>query len=136
MWIEKRASPAPFFHRPASSQCSSISPHRIAPRKCLDWLNTFYFALKGLKDYGHTNTSESLRTTLLGWVSTNDDSIYEYYEPKTGQGLAAKSFGWSPTITISFILDWDNDNLTWLFQGIPSYQAGPVKASRASFLHF
>ncbi|GLH71701.1 hypothetical protein GETHLI_02030 [Geothrix limicola] len=80
------------------------------------WLNTSYFALKGLKDYGHTGVSEQMRRTLLGWVSKNADSIYEYYEPKTGQGLAAKSFGWSAAFTISFILDWDNDNLTWLFQ--------------------
>lgn len=93
------------------------------------WLNTSYFALKGLKDYGHTETSESMRKTLLGWVSKNGDSIYEYYEPKTGQGLAAKSFGWSAAFTISFILDWDNDNLTWLFQDLHAHPAVPRKAS-------
>ncbi|MDD5140850.1 MAG: trehalase family glycosidase [Verrucomicrobiales bacterium] len=79
------------------------------------WLNTSYFAIKGLKDYGHAKLAETMRSTLLGWIDRDPASIREYYNPKTGDGLGAGKFGWSAVFTISFILDWKNDNLTWLF---------------------
>jgi glycogen debranching enzyme len=82
------------------------------------WLNTSFFALKGLKDYGCVQLANTMRSTLLDWVGRDKRSIYEYYEPKTGAGLAATGFGWSAAFVISFITDWDNDNLTWLFQPI------------------
>jgi putative isomerase len=76
------------------------------------WLNTSFFALKGLKDYGHAKLAGEMRTTLLGWVAKDTSSIREYYQPRTGEGLAAKGFGWSAAFTIAFLLDWENDNLT------------------------
>jgi hypothetical protein len=41
--------------------------------------------------------------------------IEQGYEPRTGKGQGAQSYGWSAAFAISFILDWDNDHLTWLF---------------------
>ncbi len=79
------------------------------------WLNTSFFALKGLREYGHTGLAEQMRSTLLGWVANDPTSLYEYYEPKTGQGLAARGFGWTAAFLFSFLLDWDNDHLTWMF---------------------
>lgn len=79
------------------------------------WLNTSFFALKGLQQYGHTGPAAAMRETLLGWVA-RDPSLREYYDSKSGAGAGAKAFGWSAAFTIAFVLDWDNDNLTWLFR--------------------
>ncbi len=78
------------------------------------WLNTSYFALKGLQQYGYTDTAEAMRSRLLGWVARNP-SIREYYDSRNGTGAGAQNFGWSAAFTIAFILDWNNNNLTWLF---------------------
>jgi neutral trehalase len=93
------------------------------------WLNTSYFAIKGLQDYGCADLAGQMRTTLLGWVAKDTASIREYYQPKTGQGLAAKAFGWSAAFTISFILDWDNDNLTRCFPKAPALAAEAIAAA-------
>lgn len=79
------------------------------------WLNTSFFALKGLREYGYTSLADTMRQTILGWVARGD-TIREYYDSKNGDGAGAKGFGWSATFTIAFITDWDNDHLTWLFQ--------------------
>lgn len=83
------------------------------------WLNTSFFAIKGLKDYGFTDLASKMRSTLLGWVEKNKDTIYEYYDSKNGEGAGAKAYGWSSTFILSFVFDWDNDHLTWLFSRVP-----------------
>jgi putative isomerase len=80
------------------------------------WLNTSYFALKGLRGYGYGALADDMRATLLGWVANDPDFLYEYYEPKTGEGLAARGFGWSAAFVIAFLLDWENDRLDWMFR--------------------
>lgn len=82
------------------------------------WLNTTYFAAKGLRDYGQTKLAEDLRSTLLGWVRKDPSTIWEYYDSTDGAGGGAKTFGWSAAFAIAFVEDWDNDNLTWLFPKI------------------
>jgi glycogen debranching enzyme len=79
------------------------------------WLNTSYFALKGLKEYGYSEPAETMRSELLKDIARDPSTIREYYDSKNGDGAGAKGFGWSAAFTIAFILDWDNDNLTWLF---------------------
>jgi len=80
------------------------------------WVNTSYFALQGLREYGYSELAEKMRTNLLGWISADRSSIREYYDSKTGKGGGAEGFGWSAAFTTAFILDWNNDNLMWLFQ--------------------
>lgn len=80
------------------------------------WLNTAYFALKGLKEYGYTNLAQRMRSQILDWVARDSSSIREYYDSRDGEGEGAKGFGWSAAFTIAFITDWNNDNLTWLFK--------------------
>lgn len=70
------------------------------------WLNTAYFALKGLRFYGH-NVASDCRDTILNWCAANEDHIYEYYDSRTGQGLGAQQFSWSAVFIIEFILNWD-----------------------------
>ena len=80
------------------------------------WMNTSYFALKGLHEYGFTKLAATMGSRVLGWIARDPSTIREYYDSKTGDGAGAKGFGWSSAFTIAFILDWDNDNLTWIFQ--------------------
>ena len=70
------------------------------------WLNTAYFALKGLKDYGFTELAEDLREHILNAVYNEKRGIYEYYDSKSGEGLGAFNFGWSSAFIIEFILDF------------------------------
>ncbi len=90
------------------------------------WLNTSYFALKGLQEYGYSDLAQTMRSQLLDWVTRNP-SIREYYDSRSGEGAGAKGFGWSAAFTISLILDWDNDHLTWLFDGNPARWLGGSK---------
>jgi putative isomerase len=87
------------------------------------WLNTSYFALKGLLDYGDTRLATSMRSKLLGWMAGDPSTIWEYYDSKDGKGNGAKGFGWSSAFLIAFVLDWNNDNLTWLFPQAPKMPA-------------
>ena len=71
------------------------------------WLNVSYMALKGLKRYGFKDTAEAGRQTLLGWCDQNQDTIWEYYDSRSGQGLGARQYGWSGAWLIEFVLNWD-----------------------------
>jgi putative isomerase len=68
------------------------------------WLNTSYFTIRGLSDYGYKDLAKELAQNLLDWCTINADSIYEYYNPITGKGLGAKNFGWSCTFIIELVL--------------------------------
>ena len=70
------------------------------------WLNTAYFALKGLKHYGFTDVAEHGRQTLLQWCADNGDHLYEYYDSRTGKGLGAPQFGWTAAFVLEFIHHW------------------------------
>jgi putative isomerase len=54
------------------------------------WLNTSYFSLKGLQEYGHDQLAEKMRSTLLTWMSRNPSDLFEHYDSKTGEGEGAK----------------------------------------------
>lgn len=70
------------------------------------WINTAYFALKGLKDYGFTELADRMRQTILDWCAEEKEYIFEYYDSRTGKGLGAKNFGWSAAFIIEFILNF------------------------------
>jgi putative isomerase len=69
------------------------------------WLNTAYFALKGLQRYGFTETADAMRDTILGWC-WREEHLREYYDAKTGEGLAAVDFGWTAAFVVELVLDW------------------------------
>jgi neutral trehalase len=69
------------------------------------WLNSAYFAIKGLKRYGHDEVADHIRETILGWCA-REGELREYYDAKTGEGLAAVGFGWTAAFVIELILDW------------------------------
>lgn len=70
------------------------------------WLNAAYFALRGLKEYGHDEIAGKCRETILDWCSRQEDSIYEYYDSMSGKGCGAAGFGWSAAFLIELTVNW------------------------------
>ncbi len=68
------------------------------------WMNTAYFAIKGLYDYGLTETAMKIRNTLLNWLEQTD-TIFENYNPLTGEGKCAKDFSWSCVFAMEMIFE-------------------------------
>jgi putative isomerase len=68
------------------------------------WLNTAYFAIKGLYDYGFRQTAVDIKETLLEWVD-KDESIHENYNPITGEGKCNPDFSWSCVFAMEMIME-------------------------------
>ncbi len=68
------------------------------------WLNTAYFAAKGLKNYHFDATADELRDTVLGWVANDGEYVHENYDARTGKGLYSENFSWSCVFVREFIL--------------------------------
>ncbi|MBQ7579796.1 MAG: hypothetical protein IJU39_00640, partial [Clostridia bacterium] len=68
------------------------------------WMNVAYFAIKGLYDYGFRNSAMDIRNTLLDWIDKNP-SIWENYQPITGEGKGAYNFSWSCTFAMEMIFE-------------------------------
>ena len=71
------------------------------------WLNTTWFALKGLQRYGYAETAGAIRRTVLSWCAENPE-IHEYYDSRTGKGAGVTAFGWSAVFIIELIVNWDS----------------------------
>ena len=70
------------------------------------WLNVAYFALKGLHNYGFTETAGAMREYLLDLAHKHLPYIHENYDTKKGVGCSCARFSWSACFFIEFILDW------------------------------
>lgn len=70
------------------------------------WLNVAYFAAKGLKDYGFTETAETIKETILDNVKNDGEFIHENYDSLTGKGLCCDHFSWSCVFVMEFILNF------------------------------
>lgn len=70
------------------------------------WLNVAYFAAKGLKNYGFTDTAEEIKETILNWVYNDGEFVHENYNAKTGEGLSCDHFSWSSVFLREFILNF------------------------------
>ena len=68
------------------------------------WLNLAYFAIKGLYDYGFTETALAIRETLLDWID-RDTTIHENYNPLAGKGKCAPEFSWSCVFAMALVLE-------------------------------
>lgn len=71
------------------------------------WLNTAYFAIKGLKNYGYLELSQDMKETILNWCYNDKRNIFEYYDSVSGGGLGGEQFGWSAAFIIQFILNFE-----------------------------
>ena len=68
------------------------------------WLNVAFFAIKGLFDYGFTDTAFEMKEYILNMVYDNLPNICENYDSKARIGKCCKSFSWSAAFIIEFIL--------------------------------
>ena len=68
------------------------------------WLNTAYFAICGLHDYGFSSLALELTETILSWCAKEPKYIFEYYDSRSGKGLGARDFGWSSAFIIELAL--------------------------------
>lgn len=70
------------------------------------WLNVAYFALRGLYDYGYTDTANGMREYLLNLAYRHLPYVHENYDTKKGVGCCCARFSWSACFLIEFILNW------------------------------
>lgn len=68
------------------------------------WLNTAYFAVKGLENYNFA-VADEMREGILDMCAKNFDGIYENYDSITGSGLCCDRFSWSCVFIRELILD-------------------------------
>ena len=57
------------------------------------WINTVWLLAPALRRFGYEDEAERLLNSCLELVERN--GFREYYNPLTGDGLAARRFGWS-----------------------------------------
>lgn len=69
------------------------------------WLNTWYFVVMGLNNYGYSDMATELKEILLSTCDREKEDIYEYYNSVTGEGLGAAQFSWSAVFIIETILN-------------------------------
>lgn len=67
------------------------------------WLNTAYFAAKGLKNY-NLAVADEIKENVLNLVDFVKDGIYENYDTVNKVGLNVKDFSWSACFVMEFIL--------------------------------
>ena len=72
------------------------------------WMNIAFFAVKGLSDYGFTDTANEIKEFLLNMSHKNLPYIYENYDTKTQTGKSHNLFSWSSVFIIEFILQFNS----------------------------
>ena len=55
------------------------------------WINTNWLVWRGMRAYGHIETAALLAARSIDLVAKH--GLYEYYNPLSGQGMGARSFG-------------------------------------------
>jgi len=65
------------------------------------WLNTAYFAVNGLADYGFHSLALDYCRRILSWIEK--DGYWEYYDTKKNCGIGQKDFGWSSVFGVLFV---------------------------------
>lgn len=57
------------------------------------WINTNWLVWRGMRAQGRSENAEDLAARTIELVAKH--GLYEYYNPLSGQGMGARSFGWS-----------------------------------------
>ena len=66
------------------------------------WLNTAYFAVKGLANYGFGPLALDYCRRILSWIEK--EGFWEYYDTKKNCGIGQKNFSWSSVFGVLFVL--------------------------------
>lgn len=65
------------------------------------WLNTAYFAVKGLANYKFDKLALEYCTNILSWIEK--EGIWEYYNTLEKRGIGQKDFSWSSVFAVLFV---------------------------------
>lgn len=65
------------------------------------WINTNWLLIDGLKRYGFDEEAEQLKYKTMQLVSKS--SMYEYFNPLTGEPAGAPDFSWTAALTIDLL---------------------------------
>jgi neutral trehalase len=65
------------------------------------WVNTNWLIIDGLKRMGYKNEAQALISHTLDMVRSA--GVWEYYNPKTGQGLGSSDFSWTAALTLDLL---------------------------------
>ena len=57
------------------------------------WVNTAWLLVPAMRELGYEQAADRVVSSLA--AAALRDGFREYYQPLTGQGLAARGFGWS-----------------------------------------
>jgi hypothetical protein len=81
-----------------------MDEHAFTPRFDLwrtwrgpSWMNVVWLLLGPLRDLGYGEEADRIATGLVDAVGRGD--LRDYYEPFTGQGMAARGFAMSALVT-------------------------------------
>jgi hypothetical protein len=61
------------------------------------WMNVAWLLLPPMRALGYSGAAARIATSLAD--AARRDGLREYYDPRTGRGLAANGFGWSALVT-------------------------------------
>lgn len=72
------------------------------------WINTAYFAAKGLKIYGYNDVADAIKNSVLDMCFYDKGGLFQNYNSITGEGQYRKcnNFSWSSVFVIEFILNF------------------------------
>ncbi|MDI7246928.1 MAG: trehalase family glycosidase [Bacillota bacterium] len=93
--VRRLLSPSSFWPRYPVPTVSMEDP-RFAPDRYwrgTTWVNINWFVMQGLLLYGFREAAEGLARRTVDLVLQN--SLWEYYDPRTGRGLGAEDLSWS-----------------------------------------
>jgi glycogen debranching enzyme len=68
------------------------------------WVNLNWMAVRALQRYGFDAEAADLRARTLSLVARTP-TPYEYYNPRTGDGLGSPNYGWTAALYIDLALD-------------------------------
>ncbi|WP_212005405.1 trehalase family glycosidase [Chitinophaga sp. HK235] len=71
------------------------------------WIDQFYFAIAGLKQYREEAAARALTTKLWQHAEGMNDNkpLHENYHPRTGKGLNAGNFSWTAAHVLMLLAD-------------------------------
>lgn len=67
------------------------------------WINVNWLVRRGLLVHGFRDEAEDLRTAMVRLVHRNGH--FEYFHPKSGEGLGAPTFSWTAALALDLLAD-------------------------------
>jgi glycogen debranching enzyme len=67
------------------------------------WINMNWLLRRGMLVHGYSDDAEDLRRSMLRLVHGNGH--FEYFDPKSGEGLGAPAFSWTAALSLDLLAD-------------------------------